>query len=216
MSTIVSPSGRAAVTYPESDGLPMADNTRQFRWIVTIQGGLDACFREHRDVFVAGNLLWYPVEGNNTIRAAPDIFVVFGRPKRDRPSYLQWLEENIAPQVTFEVLSPGNPAGNLTNKFQFYQRYGVEEYYLWDPDNADLNGWRRDGGELRAIPEMNGWVSPRLQVRFELVEGDLQLYGPDGKKFATYIELVEQREQAQQRAERLAAQLKALGIEPDA
>jgi hypothetical protein len=25
-------------TYPESDGRPMADNTQQFRWIVTIMG----------------------------------------------------------------------------------------------------------------------------------------------------------------------------------
>jgi Uma2 family endonuclease len=230
MSTIVSPPGSKAVTYPESDGLPMSDNTKQFRWIVTIQGGLDALYRMDADVFVAGNLLWYPVEGNNTIRTTPDIFVAFGRPKGDRGSYLQWREGNIAPHVTFEVLSPGNRAGNLTNKFKFYERYGVEEYYLWDPDNVELSGWQRDGGELRAISEMNRWISRRLQVRFELIEGDLQLYGPDGKRFATYVELVEQREelarqreqerqakdQAQGRAERLTAQLKALGIEPDA
>jgi hypothetical protein len=69
---------------------------------------------------------------------------------------------------------------------------------------------------------MNGWISPRLKVRFEMVDGELRLYGPDGGRFATYVELVEQRErerqareQAQQRAERLAAQLKALGVEPE-
>ncbi len=27
------------ITYPESNGKPMADNTKQFRWIVTVQGG---------------------------------------------------------------------------------------------------------------------------------------------------------------------------------
>lgn len=48
------------ITYPTSDGQPMADNTRQFRWIVIIQGGLDALFRDAPDVFVAGDLLWYP------------------------------------------------------------------------------------------------------------------------------------------------------------
>jgi Uma2 family endonuclease len=223
MSTIVSPRGKPAVIYPESDGLPMSDYTRQFRWIMTIQGGLDALYRDDINVFVAGNLLWYPVEGNNVIRTAPDIFVVFGRPKRDRGSYLQWLEDNIPPQVTFEVLSPGNRAGDVTNKFQFYEHYGVEEYYLWDPDHADLRGWLREGSALRPIPQMNGWISPRLKVRLEVVGGDLQLYGPDGRKFATYVELVQQREQerqakdhAQERAERLAAQLRALGIEPDA
>jgi Uma2 family endonuclease len=209
MSTIVSPRGRPAVIYPESDGLPMADNTRQFRWIVTIQGGLDALYRDDANVFVAGNLLWYPVEGDNTIRIAPDILVVFRRPKGDRGSYMQWLEEHIAPQVTFEVLSPGNRAGELVSKFKFYERHGVEEYYVWDPDNGVLSGWRRDNGELKEIAEMNGWVSPRLKVRFELVQGELRLHGPDGRPFATYVEAVE-------RAERLAAQLKALGIEPEA
>ncbi len=226
MSTIAVPQGRQAVIYPESDGLPMAENTKQFRWIVTIQGGLDALFREHANVFVAGDLLWYPVEGDNTIRAAPDIMAVFGRPKRDRASYLQWLEDNIAPQVTFELVAPGFCAGELTNKFKFYERNGVEEYYLWDPDNGDLNGWLRDHGRLKPIGNMHGWISPRLNVRFEVVDGDLHLIGPDNRKFATYVELVEQCEQlAKQRegerpvpsrAERLAAQLRALGIEPEA
>ena len=56
-----------------------------------------------------------------------------------------------------------------------------------------------------------------------LTATELRIYGPDGRRFATYVELVEQRdreqrekEQAQQRAERLAAQLRALGIEPEA
>jgi Uma2 family endonuclease len=223
MSTIAAAPAKPAVIYPESDGLPMADNTKQFRWIVTIQGGLDAIFSDDPNVFVAGDLLWYPVEGNNTIRVAPDVLVVFGRPKGDRGSYLQWLEANIAPQVTFEVLSPGNRPGKLVEKFKFYERYGVNEYYVWDPDNGDLSGWLRNNGELQPIADMNGWISPQLKVRFELAGGELHLYGPYGRKFATYVELVEQRDQAkqavdkaQQRADRLAAQLRALGIEPEA
>src|SRR5262249_25775618 len=62
----------AQITYPQSDGQPMADNTLQFAWIVTIQGGLDALFHADPNVFVAGDLLWYPVEGNPRIRIAPD------------------------------------------------------------------------------------------------------------------------------------------------
>jgi len=216
MSTLAPVLTRQTVVYPESDGLPMADNTKQFRWIVTIEGGLEALYRDEPNVFVAGNLLWYPTEGDNTIRVAPDILVVFGRPKGDRGSYLQWLEDNIAPQVVFEVFSPGNRAGKLISKFKFYEHHGVEEYYFYDPENGDLTGWIRGNGELQEIPEMNGWVSPRLKVRFELVNGELRLFGPDGQRFATYVELVEQREKAQQRAERLAAQLKALGVEPEA
>ena len=63
MTTAIHLSERPAIEYPESDGLPMADNTIQFRWISTIMWGLDALFVHNPNVFVAGNLLWYPVEG---------------------------------------------------------------------------------------------------------------------------------------------------------
>ena len=203
------------VIYPESDGRPMADNTKQFRWIVTIQGGLDALFKDSGDVFVAGDLLWYPVEGSNTIRKAPDVMVVFGRPKGDRGSYQQWQENNIAPQVVFEILSPGNRLAEIVNKLRFYERYGVEEFYMYDPDSDDLVGWLRSGEELCEIEHVEGWVSPRLGVRFELSLEGLELYRPDGQKFATYVELDRQRELAEQRAERLAAKLQELGIDPN-
>jgi hypothetical protein len=45
--------GQGDIVYPESDGQPIADNTKQFRWIMTIQGGLEAMFRDTPDVFVA-------------------------------------------------------------------------------------------------------------------------------------------------------------------
>jgi Uma2 family endonuclease len=77
----------------------MAEHTRQFRWIVTIKENLELLFAAQPDVFVAGDLFWYPVQGDNTIRQAPDTLVVFGRPKGDRGSYRQWEEGDIAPQV---------------------------------------------------------------------------------------------------------------------
>jgi Uma2 family endonuclease len=49
------------VDYPESDGKPMADNTKQFRWIVVIEQNLERLFADRPDVFIAGDLLWYPV-----------------------------------------------------------------------------------------------------------------------------------------------------------
>jgi len=199
------------VEYPDSDGQPIADNTKQFRWIVTIQGGIDALFLGDPNVFVAGDLLWYPVEGNNRLRAAPDIMVVFGRPKGDRGSYRQWLEDNIAPQVVFEVLSPGNTPIEMLNKHDFYERYGVEEFYLFDPDNCELAGWLRQNGHLEPIASMEGWVSPRLGIRFELAEGDLQIYRPDRQRFLTFVELNELNDK--QRQELLEAQSRAAEAE---
>ena len=212
-----------AIIYPESDSQPMADNTKQFRWIVMIEGNLEVLFRERSDVFVAGDLLWYPVEGRPDIRRAPDAMVAFGRPKGDRGSYLQWREEGIAPQVVFEVLSPGNTLREMGQKLQFYDRYGVEEYYLYDPDENDLSGWQRNGERLEVIETVQGWVSPRLGIRFETLGEELQLIGPDGQQFLTFGELEQARAAAEAqaraaevRAERLAEQLRALGIEPAA
>ena len=151
----------------------------------------------------------------------------------------------------------------MRDKFAFYQRHGVEEYYLYDPEEVRLSGWQREGEQLVEIPRMDGWVSPRLGIRFDLSGPELQIYGVDGRRFLSYVEVAEQRdqeqrarEQAQQqaanaqqqavqaqqqavqaqqqavqaqqqavqaqqqreatrRAERLAAQLRALGIEPE-
>ena len=203
MSTTVTPSQRPEIEYPDCDGQPMSDNTLQFKWIVTIKEGLEALFRNNPDVFVAGDLLWYAEEGKPKIRTAPDAMVVFGRPKGYRGSYKQWVEGGIAPQVVFEVLSPGNRQSEIIRKFRFYERYGVEEYYVYDPDNGDLAGWLRGDSGLEDVAEMNGYISPRLSVRFEPGEGSdrLRIIAPDGQPFLTYVELVEAWE-----AERLRAQ----------
>jgi Uma2 family endonuclease len=193
------------IVYPDSDGQPMAENTLQFETIVTIQGGLDALFRDDPDVFVAGDLLWYPVEGRPDIRTAPDALVAFGRPKGHRGSYQQWLEGAVAPQVVFEVLSPGNRFPEMMRKFRFYEQYGVEGYYVYDPDRGELAGWTRTPGGLQDVPDMAGHVSARLAVRFELEGGALRLYGPDGRRFCSYAELVREREDS----ERLAGQERA-------
>jgi Uma2 family endonuclease len=210
------------IIYPDDDGLPMSNNTEQFDWIVSIKENLECLFANDPNVFVAGDLLWYPIEGDNTIRSAPDAMVVFGRPKGRRGSYMQWVEAGIAPQVAFEILSPGNRAAEMVKKFKFYERYGVEEYYLYDPDRIDLTGWQRIGSELEAIASIDGWISPRLNIRFDLSGEQLELYFPDGKKFTNLKEMSEQLTQekqralqAQERADRLAARLKALGIEED-
>lgn len=203
------------IIYPSSDGQPMADSTIQYQWITTIKGGCDALFKDDNNVFVAGDLLWYPVEGKPNLCQAPDVMVVLGRPKSDRKSYRQWLEDNIAPQVVFEVRSESDSQTKMDKKLMFYNRYGVEEYYLYDPQAKDLSGWLRTEGLLDVIEPMSGWVSPRLGVRFELGEQGLELYAPNGEKFVDYVELYKQKELAQQRAERLAAQLRAAGIEPE-
>ena len=223
------PDASAKIDYPDSDGQPMADNTKQFRWIVVIKENLELLYVADPQVFVAGDLQWYSVEGDNTIRQAPDAMVVVGRPKGDRGSYRQWQEGNLAPQVVFEILSPGNRYGEMLRKLGFYDRHGVEEYYIYDPDKLELTGLLRGEQGLEVIEEINGWVSPRLQIRFQITDEGLEIYRPDGQRFLIYSELgleLEQArsradqersraEQAQEQVDRLAAQLRAAGLEPN-
>jgi Uma2 family endonuclease len=204
------------IDYPESDRQPLAENTLQFQWIVTIQGNLDGLYAGQINVFIAGDLFWYPVQGHPEVNQAPDTLVVFGRPRGHRGSYRQWEEGGIAPQVVFEVLSPSNRPEEMNRKFNFYEKYGVEEYYVYDPVSFELNGWLRDQQRLRPIAQMDGWVSRRLQIRFDLSGGELVIYRPDGKRFLTFTELMQQQQEferlaqeehlARQQAERRAQQ----------
>ncbi|MFN6271373.1 MAG: Uma2 family endonuclease, partial [Microcystis sp.] len=60
-----------------------------------------------------------------------------------------------------------------------------------------------------------GWISPRLKIRFELRGDELEIYGLDGQKFLSSIELSQRLEQERLKAERLAEYIRSLGIDPD-
>jgi Uma2 family endonuclease len=211
------------IVYPDSDGQPMADNTKQFRWITIIKSNLDWLFQDEDLVFVAGDLLWYPIEGNPKYRVAPDAMVVFGRPKGDRGSYKQWQEDNIPPQVVFEILSPGNTEGEMERKLQIYARCGVEEYYIFDPDRYTLKGYQRgDDFYLDRIEVMEGWTSPRLGISFSLLGAELQITRPDGRIFESFDSVASERDLILAEKQQLEidkskrdAKLRELGIDPD-
>jgi Uma2 family endonuclease len=198
---MVSQLSKSNIIYPESDGKPMADNTKQFELIVEIKKGLDLLFINDPQVFVAGDLFWYPVEGQSKIVTAPDVMVAMGRPKGDRGSYKQWEEDNIAPQVVFEILSPSNNRAEMSKKLLFFERYGVEEYYLYDPEENVLEVWQRTFDGLSLMDFSDSWTSPRLGIRLDIASGRLQLYNADGTKFYSYIEVNLMLEQERQRAD---------------
>jgi Uma2 family endonuclease len=218
------------VFYPETDGKPMAENTLQYRWMVLLIENIRALFAHDPNVFVAGDLLWYPVQGRADISLAPDCMVAFGRPRGDRGSYKQWEEGGLAPQVVFEVLSPGNSAIEMMDKLRAYERYGVEEVYYYDPQKNELRAWVRQEEQLKPVPEVAGFESPRLKIRFWPGAEGLKVVRPDETTFESFEELTQRAqgehqraeqehqraEREHQRAEQLAAKLRALGIDPDA
>ncbi|MGL4553679.1 MAG: Uma2 family endonuclease [Gemmataceae bacterium] len=193
------------VVYPDQDGKPMSDNTKQARWIFVLYGNLAAQFRSRDDVFVAADNLWYPVEGDAAIRQAPDVYAVFGRPKGDRGSYKQWEEGGVPLTAVVEILSPGNEPGDEPRKHLFYEEYGVEEYYVYDPDADDLTIYTRGphGAAFRRRKPAT-FTSPRLGIRFDFSGEEMVAFGPDGGRSLTFDELKTREEQETARADREA------------
>ncbi|TAH27975.1 MAG: Uma2 family endonuclease [Cytophagales bacterium] len=210
MQTLVSATERiieyedtGEIIYPSSDGNRMAESTEHFGYITTIEGNLASLFAHRTDVFVAGDLLWYPEEGNPFICVAPDTMVVFGRPKDHRDCYKQWNEDNIAPAVVFEILSKSNDVSEMIDKLLFYEKYGVEEYYLYNPIKERFYVWLRSDKKLNNILVMPTFKSPLLGVTFEMHQGSkLKIFNPDGTQFLTFVEQTQKRKAAEEAAKK--------------
>ena len=222
MTAIATPL-RRHIVYPSSDGMPMADNTIQFRWIAILMWNLEHQYANDPNVFVAGDHLIYPVEGDPTIRAAPDTYVAFGPKKKDRGSYMVWEEGGVFPQVVFEVWSPGNRTGIMEGRRRFYEKHGAEEYYIVYPEWPGFEGWLRRGDSFEPIEQMNGFVSPRLGMRFTADNLAVRLYGSDGQQFRHPSAIAGERDRVANELDRvaderdrLAAKLRELGVDPDA
>ncbi|MEM7539642.1 MAG: Uma2 family endonuclease, partial [Chloroflexota bacterium] len=166
-----------AIIYPESDGQPMAENTKQYDFLTDIVGNLRIMTADDPNILVVGDLLWYPVQGQTGKGNVytPDVMVVIGRPKGHRGSYLQWLENDIAPQIVFEIWSISNTAQHKREKFNFYQKHGVQEYYTIDSETDIWEGWIRDQDMLEKIEDMDGWRSPRLGFQFKCESKEMKL-----------------------------------------
>lgn len=211
--------------YPDSDGQPMSDNTLQYRWIVRLVSNLKYLLKDEV-AFVAGDLMWYPVQVKKppVPAQAPDVMVVMGRPSGDRGSYKQWEEENIAPQVVFEILSPSNTMKEMTTKQMFYEEHGVLEMFFYEPETQNFWGFFRQKPDesFRLVTPLHlPWASPTLQIRFELFEDGLAVFYPNGEPFKEPEDVLGERDEARQeqmetqaKLERAMAKLKELGVDP--
>jgi hypothetical protein len=128
--------------------------------------------------------------------------VAFGRPKGDRGSYKQWEEDNIPPQVVFEINSPRNTPAEMSKKLIFYQNYGVQEYYFYDPDTNELLVWVRQGDRFVEVENTNNWQSPLIGIRFVIDEDTMFIYRPTGERFATYTEILEFLAEAEEKLQK--------------
>ncbi|MFA0761698.1 MAG: hypothetical protein HZLCBSQH_001808 [Candidatus Fervidibacterota bacterium] len=179
---------RKRITYPETDGKPMAETDWHYKSVTNTRFSLEWHFREREDVYVSGNLFVYYEEGNPRKCVAPDVFVVFGVPKRPRRVYLVW-EEGKGLDVVFEFTSKKTRREDFGRKMDIYRGIlGVQELFIFDPLREYLmpplvgyfrrgEKWvRQEAGEGRLVSEVLG-----LEV---VVEGErLRLYDPKTKNF---------------------------------
>ena len=199
------------VEYPDEDGEPMADNEWQGRTMDAIFYALDGRFQSDPDVHVAKDLLVYYDEGNPNQALAPDVFVTRGVAPGFRSSYRIW-EERRAPEFVLEVASRSTAKKDATEKKDLYARWGVREYWLFDPRGGlhepRLQGFVLVEGKYRDLPArelasgglaVSSWL---LGLELRLEEGQLRLWDVETERYlATPDEDREGREVAEERAE---------------
>ena len=177
------------IVYPDDDGIEWGHTSWQTDWIVRLYGNLTWMYSKDPQAVVIARMNWYPVRGECKVYRTPNVMVVFGRSKCFRGSYIQWAEDNIPPQVVFEILPPEITAKELARMLKFYEEHGVEEYYVHDPHAEKLSVWIRDGSRLLEVPASPTFVSPRMGIRFESSpEHGLRVYTSEGRVFQTLAE----------------------------
>jgi Uma2 family endonuclease len=207
------------IEYPTSDGQPMAETTLHRKVMTDLIDGLEHRFRDAPDVWVGGNLFLYFERGNPRAVVAPDVLLVKGVPKWDRPIYKLW-EEGVPPCLVVEVTSDKTRHEDLSDKDKKgkYLRLGVEEYFLFDPygDYLEprLQGYLLERGRYVAMtPEPDGALSSRTTgLRLEPEGLKLRLVDPaTGERYLwreDKDQALEEKDRALQAAEDEIARLR--------
>jgi Uma2 family endonuclease len=72
------------------------------------------------------------------------------------------------PAILIEILSKGNKEHDLILKKDLYERFGVQEYHVVDPDTKLVMTFSLSGGQYGEVKEAIGKLySPLLQAGFE-------------------------------------------------
>jgi Uma2 family endonuclease len=166
--------------YPESDGPLIFESDRHRAEATALIDMLQDRYRDRADVYVGGNLFFYYEEGHPEAVFAPDVFVVFGVPKRERRVYKIW-EEGVPPTVVFELSSRSTWREDARSRRARFARLGVAECFLCDPMyeylDPPLQGFRLTEGGYETMPTgADGWLtSDQLGLRLRLEASRLQL-----------------------------------------
>lgn len=215
------------IEYPEADGLPMAESDQTRDYLVYATKLLSVFFGQRLDVYTSGNLFIYYEQGNPEAVVAPDVFVVFGVENSQRRIYTVWEEGDRPPNFVLEITSKTTRSKDQGAKKGIYAFLGVEEYYQYDPTGdyltPTLQGLRLVDGNYLTVPTSTlsdgTMVLPSAVLSLELhLKGQvMRFYNPATQQYLlTHEEETAARQTAEERAQRLAAKLRELNIDPDA
>lgn len=218
---------------PSADRLPPTDiesdepeleSSLHLQQIFLLISCLELLWRERDDYFAAGNLsIYFKPEPNRPAKfRGPDFFVVLGTEKKERKSWVVYHEGGRYPHVIVEILSDSTAKSDRTQKKLLYQNiFRTPNYFWFDPYTLEFQGFHLVDGEYADLePNENGHLwSSQLQLFLGIHEHKLRYFTPAGELVPTAEEgwMREQKkvEEATQRAEKLAAKLRELNIDPD-
>ncbi len=113
-----------------------------------------------------GLVLYAPVDVclGETETYQPDILFI----SKERMGIVESARINGAPDLVVEILSPATAYYDLRKKFKIYERYGVKEYWIVDPEDKSVQVFILKDGKFTLDQEMGktGTVSSRLLSGF--------------------------------------------------
>ncbi|MBD0264949.1 MAG: Uma2 family endonuclease, partial [Tolypothrix sp. Co-bin9] len=152
----------------------------------------------------------------------PDFFVVLGTERKTRKSWVVWEEYGKYPNVIVEILSESTANTDKDLKKKIYQdTFRTPDYFWFDPYTLEFAGFHLVDGEYQPLrPNPLGWLwSQQLGLYLGVYEGKLRFFTSEGQLVTTPEEEAQserqQKELAEQKADRLAAKLRELNIDPD-
>jgi Uma2 family endonuclease len=203
------------VEYPTSDGQPMAETLEHQQVMIDLIEGLRQRYAGVPGAWVAGNFFLCYERGNPRAHVAPDVMVAKGLDQRFRPNYLLWEEK--PPSLIVEVTSRSTRREDLGKKKSLYERFGTEEYVLYDPLDEylkpRLQGHRLERGRFQPIPlEADGSLRSRTTGLTFRPEGQrMRLVDSlTGKPILWHEESLAALQDAQERLRTLKAELDRL------
>lgn len=208
------------VIFPPSDIFsdePPLESDLHLEQIMLLLQCLKWLWRDRNDFYAAGNLTIYysPHQRKSEFFRGPDFFLVLGCERRSRKSWVVWEEHGKYPNVIVEILSDSTANTDKGLKKTIYQdTFRTPDYFWFDPYTLELTGFHLLDGEYQPLqPNEQGHLwSQQLGLYLGVYDGLLRYFTPEHQLVPTPEEVARL---AQQQAERLAAKLRELNIDPD-